>query len=101
MDVFKDRGMMTLDISNAYIQTSVSVKKIRERIAMKARRLLVDWLVSINPISYSHFVGSEHGSKTLYMVIQKAIYGMLEAGLFWYRKFQNDLQEERFHLQPL
>ena len=36
----------------------------------------------------------------LYLVCEKAIYGMLEAGLMWYKKFRTDLESIGFRLNP-
>ena len=43
------------------------------------------------------YVVYERGVKVLYLVILKAIYGMLQAGLLWYRKFRSDLEGLGFH----
>ena len=83
VDAHQRRDIMSLDIPNAYIQTQLPEKKRGERVVMKIRGLLVEWLVTIDPISYAPFVVMERGVKTLYLLICKAIYGMLEAGLHW------------------
>ena len=38
----------------------------------------------------------ENGKKTLYVQVMKAIYGMLQAALLWYKKFRKDLEEHGF-----
>ena len=38
----------------------------------------------------------ENGKQVLYVEILKAIYGMLEAALLWYRTFRADLEEYGF-----
>ena len=38
----------------------------------------------------------ENGKKVLYLIILKAIYGMLQASLLWYRKLRKDLQSVGF-----
>lgn len=87
---------MSLDIPNAYIQTQLPEGKRGERVIMKDRGLLVQWLISIDPISYTPFVVMERGVKTLYLLVCKAIYRMLEAGLHWYCKFRANLESIGF-----
>ena len=58
-----------------------------ERIIMKVRGSLVDWLIAIEPTAYSPFVLMERGVKVLYLKTLWEIYGMLEASLLWYKKF--------------
>ena len=36
----------------------------------------------------------------LYLVCEKVIYGMLEAGLMWYKKFCTDLESIGFRFNP-
>ena len=56
----------------------------------------MDWLVELDPAEYKNFVVIENGKKVLYLVILKAIYGMLEASLLWYRKLRKDLESVGF-----
>ena len=46
----------------------------------------------MDPTTYAPYVVYERGVRVLYLVVMKAIYGMLEARLHWYRKFCNDLE---------
>ena len=96
VDAFERRDIMTLDIPNAYIQASVPLQEVGNRIIMKVRDDLVEWLCQIDPVSYTPYVVVERKAKVLYLQVTRAIYGMLQAGLFWYRKFQNDLEEVGF-----
>ena len=88
---------MTIDIPNAYIQTSMpKVKDGEDRIVMKVQGVLVDWLVEVEP-DYAIFVVFKNGTKTLYLVVLKAIYGMLIASMLWYKKLKGDLEGMGFH----
>ena len=91
---------MTLDIPNAYIQVEVPVKEVGDRIVMKVRGDLVEWLCDIDPTSYVSFVVMERGVKVLYLLVTKAIYGMLQAGLLWYRKLRTNLEGQGFVFNP-
>ena len=63
---------------------------------MKIGSDLVEWLCQINATRYVPYVVIECGVKVLYLQVTKAIYGMLQAGLFWYRKLSSDLEEQGF-----
>ena len=93
IDAFQRRDIMSLDIPNAYIQAELPKQKKGERIVMKVRGELVDWLCQIDPVEYLPFVIVEKGVRVLYLLVTKAIYGMLQAGLLWYCKLRTDLEE--------
>jgi hypothetical protein len=38
--------------------------------------------------------------KNFYVQVMRAIYGMLEAALLWYKKFQKELEQEGFKFNP-
>jgi hypothetical protein len=38
--------------------------------------------------------------KVLYVQVLRAIYGMLEAALLWYKKFQHEWEQEGFKFNP-
>ena len=87
---------MVMDVPNAFIQASIPKREKGDRIIMKIRGRLVNWLVEIAPITYRDHVVIKNGVKVLYLEILRAIYGMLEAALLWYRKFWTDLEEIGF-----
>ena len=92
---------MTGHVPNAYIQASVpKVKNGQDRITMKITGILVDILVGILPSTYSKYVVFEQGKKVLYVHVIKAIYGMLESALLWYKMFWSDLENEEFGFNP-
>ncbi len=42
----------------------------------------------------------EKGKKTLYTSVERALYGMLQAALLWYKKFRSDLENVGFKFNP-
>ena len=52
---------------------------------MKIEGTVAKLLVEIDPETYSPFVVYEKGCPVLYVVVLKAIYGMLIASLLWYK----------------
>ena len=71
---------MSLDIPNAFIQAHVPKSKNGEQIVMKIRGILVDWLIELDPTSYSQYVVYENGKKVLYVevvLLSERIYNAL------------------------
>ena len=87
VDAWERRNVMSMDIPNAYIQTTITIKLKSNHIIMKICGKLVDWFVELDQTSYLEYVVIEKVKKVLYLKVLKAIYGMLEAGLLWYKKF--------------
>ena len=92
---------MTADIPNAFIQAEMpNIKDGSERILMKIGGSLVDMLLDINPALYGSKIVYENGKKVVYVWIIRAIYGMLEAAILWYKKFRKELEEYGFIFNP-
>ena len=91
---------MCLDIPNAFIQAGIPKREKGDRIVIKIRGQLVEWLVELDPETYRDHVVIENGVKVLYVEILRAIYGMLEAALMWYKKFRTDLEGIGFVFNP-
>ena len=75
---------MVADVPNAFVQTPVTKERLKkgERIIMKIRGVLVDMLVQMNRELYEPFVTTDaKGNKLLYVIMLKALYGMLIASL--------------------
>ena len=84
VDAAEGRDIMSLDIPNAFVQTDMPEKEVGERIIMKVRGKLVEWLIELDPLRYESKVVYENGLPVLYLEVLKAIYGMLVASLLWY-----------------
>jgi hypothetical protein len=97
----EQRDAMTCDIPNAFIQALLPKKDPGEdRVVMKITGVLVDTLVDINPKLYGPAVVLENRKKVIYVEVLKAIYGMLEAALLWYKTFRKDLEDIGFIFNP-
>jgi hypothetical protein len=97
IDAHEGRDVMTCDIPNAFIQALMpEVKDGDERVMMKITRVLVDMLVELNPELYGPYVVYEKNRKVLYVQVIRAIYGMLEAALLWYKKFRKESEAAGF-----
>jgi hypothetical protein len=101
IEATEERDVMTCDIPNAFIQEYLPKKEPGEdRVVMKITGVLVDMLVGKNPESYGPAVVLENQKKVLYVEVLKAIYGMLEAALLWYKTFRKDLEDNAFIFNP-
>jgi hypothetical protein len=97
----EQRDVMTCDIPNAFIQALLPKKDLGEdRVVMKIKGVLVDMLVNINLELYGPAMVLENRKKVLYVEVLKAIYGMLEAALLWYKTFRKDLEDIGFIFNP-
>ena len=103
IDAKEERDVMSADIPNAFIQAMVPPKKTEEgeeRVVMRVTGPLVDVLVKIAPEIYAKHVVVENGKRVLYVIVLRAIYGMLISALLWYRTFRKDLESIGFKFNP-
>jgi Reverse transcriptase (RNA-dependent DNA polymerase) len=94
----ENRDVMTADIPNAFVQTEMENKA--ERIMMKIKGPLAEMLVTIEPEIYSAYIIEEDNQKVIYVQVLKALYGMLQAFLLFYKKLRKDLEEIGFKVNP-
>ena len=100
IDAHEGRDIMVLDVPNAFIQTEIPESGNDERIIMKITGVLVNMLVELDPEVYGKHVVFENKRKVLYVVVLRAIYGMLESALLFYKKFRKDLETIGFIFNP-
>jgi Reverse transcriptase (RNA-dependent DNA polymerase) len=89
----ENRDIMTVDIPNAFVQTEIENKD--ERVMMKIKGQLAEMLVKIEPEVYE-----KDNEKVIYVQVLKALYGMLQASLLFYKKLRKDLEEIGFKVNP-
>ena len=100
IDAKENRDVMTYDVPNAFVQTEIKEQEIGERIIMKIRGTLLEILVEIDPEKYDKYVELENGRKTLYVIMLRALYGMMISSLLYYRKFLGDMKSIGFQINP-
>src|SRR5210317_1663971 len=96
IDAHEGRDIMSADVPNAFIQAEMITDGSRERVIMKITGVLIDILVNKDPGRYEGYVVYENGKCVLYVIVMRALYGMLDAALLWYRRFRKDLEEIGF-----
>jgi len=100
IDAKQQRDVMPCDIPNAFVQTDMPEAKKGERVTMKIRGALVDILLEMDYEKYGEFVTIEGKTKVLYVIMSKALYGMLESALLYYKKFRKDMESIGYEINP-
>ena len=100
IDCNEGRHVEVYDVPNAFIQTPLPIGPGDERVMMKITGVLIDHLIQIDPELYGPHVVFEKGRRVLYVQVLRAIYGMLQSALLWYKKFRTDLEENGFKFNP-
>ena len=67
---------------------------------MKIRGTLVNMLMDIDPLTYQDYVLHEKKHKIIYVEMKKALYGMLQSSLLYYKKFRKDFEGIGFVVNP-
>ena len=81
---------MTLDISNAFLQTEISLNG--DKIIIKIRGRWFDILLKICLGVYDKYIWYKGGQKILYGRILKAFYGMIVSSVHYYKKVRKDIE---------
>ena len=100
IDAKQKRDVMTCDIPNAFVQTEMDKTEKGERVTMKIRGALVDILLEMDYEKYGSFVTKENGRRILYVAMSKALYGMLDSAILYYKKFRKDIEEQGYEVNP-
>jgi hypothetical protein len=98
IDAKQKRDVMTLDIPNAFVQTKIALDG--DKIIMKIRDQLVDILLELCPGVYDDYVIDKGKHKIMYVMMLKALYGMLISSIMYYKKFRTDMESIGFEVNP-
>ena len=96
IDAYENRDVAIVDIPNAFIQTP----HVGRKVIIKIRGKLAIILCSCAPHIYKPYVTLEREQPTLYVQAEKAIYGLLESALLFYKKLKKDITEIGFRINP-
>ena len=67
---------------------------------MKVRGVIVNLLLMIDADTYGKYIVYENGKKVIYLVVLKALYGMLHFALLFYNMFRSNLEKEGCEFNP-
>jgi hypothetical protein len=80
IDAMEERDIATCDLPGAFMQADID-----EELFVKFDGELADLLIQVDS-SYAQFATQEHGKKVLYTVLNKALYGTVQASLLFWKK---------------
>ena len=84
------RQVMTIDIPGAFMQVDID-----ELIHVQLEGPMVELLTSIDPAKkYCMYMSKENGKQVLYIKLQKALYGTLQATILFWKDLTKFLTEE-------
>jgi hypothetical protein len=95
IDASENRDIATVDIPGAFLQADMD-----ETVHIKLVGTMVDILLKLNKAKYGAYITHEHDKKTLYVRLNKALYGTLRAALLFWKKLTAQLQEWEFTINP-
>ena len=96
IDAYEGREVAVIDIPNAFVQT----ENVGEVVHMKIRGEMALILVQLFSEYYKDYLTEENGTPVLYVQVLKALYGLLQSSLLYYKKFVKDIEEIGFKLNP-
>jgi hypothetical protein len=94
IDAEEGRHIATVDVPGALMQADMD-----ETIHMKLEGTMVHLLLNVVP-HFTEYVVTERGRKVLYMLLAKALYGMIHTALLFYRKLAETLVSWGFAINP-
>ena len=97
IDAHEERDVATIDLPSAYLHTPYKGPEV----IMVLRGRLAELMVEVNPERYKPFlIYTSKGVALLYVRMNKAMYGMLQSALLFYRKLTSELIDYGFKLNP-
>jgi hypothetical protein len=93
-DIIEERDVAITDIKGAYLNAVM-----KDFVLMKIIGKEVDLFCELDP-SLLQYVVMENGKRTLYVQLDKALYGCVQSALLWYDLYSNTLKEMGFSVNP-
>jgi hypothetical protein len=87
IDAFKARDVATVELPGAFLQA-----EMEGIVYVRVTDIVVDALTKIDP-AYNNHVTYEGNKIVLYVQLQKALYGTLQAPILFWKKLCSQLQE--------
>lgn len=96
IDVHEGRHTATLDLPGAYLNADNNEETI---MLLKGR--LAKLMVQVDPKLYRKYITtSAKGVPMLYVKLSKALYGLLQSALLFYKKLRKELEDFGFEVNP-
>ena len=94
IDAMEERDTAITDVKGAYLNA-----KMKGEVLMKIVGKEVDLFCEIEP-SLKQFITYIKGVKTIYVQLDRALYGCVQSALLWYDLYANTLKDLGFILNP-
>ena len=95
VDAIEKRDVATCDIPGAFMQSNMKGK-----VVMKLEGVMAEIILKIDSKLYRKFVVMEGGKPVIYVILEKALYGTLQAALLFWQNLSSQLKEWGFIINP-
>ena len=95
IDAIEGRDVATCDIPGAFMQSDMKGK-----VVMKLEGVMAEAILKIDPKLYTKYIAKENGKDVIYVILQKALYGTLQAALLFWQNLSTQLKEWGFVINP-
>jgi hypothetical protein len=95
IDAMEGRDVATWDIPGFFMQSDMKGK-----VLMKLEGVMAEVILKIEPRQYTKYVVQENGKDVVYVILQKALYGTLQAALLLWQNLSTQLVEWGFEITP-
>ena len=96
IDAMEKRDVVTVDVPAAFMQADMEGPDVH----MKLEGNMVRILEKIDPKLYSKYVVIENGKSVIYVKLNKALYGTIQASLLFWKNLTKTLIEWGFEINP-
>ena len=100
VDAYERREVATVDVPNAFMQAHIDTKPGDPRVVLVTRGDVVDMLCKLDPKLYEPFVEHKKGKKVLFLIVHRAVYGLVQSPMLWYKKWREDIESQGFKVNP-
>jgi hypothetical protein len=95
IDAMEGRDVATCGIPGAFMRSDVKGK-----VVIKLEGVMAKVILKINPRKYTTHVVKENGKDIIYIILQKALYGTLQAAFLFWQNLSTQLVEWGFETNP-
>ena len=90
------RAVAVIDLPNVFLNADNN-----EQTLVLLKRNVAEFMVQIDPQMYrKHIITSSKGEPMLFVRLSKALYGLLQSVLLFYRKLRAELEDFGFTVNP-
>ena len=95
VDAAEKRDVATCDIPGAFMQSDMKGK-----VVMKLEGVMAEVIMKIDRTKYERHAIKENGKDVIYVILNKALYGTLQAALLFWQNLSSQLEKWGFAINP-